>query len=138
MLVASTCSRQPGGWAWHRAFWIATRSGAGAAPGATVIVVDFVTLNHFAVIVTVVLAVTTVVETLNVPLDALALTTVSAGTLATAGLLLDSCTLAASGIGPVNVTVPVAELPPVIVEGVTDTDESELPPGVAGLTERLA
>ena len=41
-------------------------------------------------------------------------------------------------VAPVKVTVPVAELPPVRLDGVTDTDDSDGPAGVAGLTERFA
>src|SRR4051812_8487258 len=74
---------------------------------------------------------------LNVLVAVLALTTVSAGTVATDVLLLDSWTTAPSGIGPVNVTLPVDEAPPVTVDGVADTAESEFPPGVAALTERF-
>jgi hypothetical protein len=65
VLVASTSSRQPGGWILHRAFWIATRSAAGGVPGATVIVVDLERLS--AVIVTAVLAATAVVDTSTRP-----------------------------------------------------------------------
>jgi hypothetical protein len=67
VLVASTSSRQPGGWILHRAFWIATRSAAGGVPGATVIVVDLERLNQSAVIVTAVLAATAVVDTSTRP-----------------------------------------------------------------------
>src|SRR4051794_30514637 len=101
-------------------------------------VVVLVTLNHFAVIVTDVLDVTALVATLKVELAVLALITTSAGTVATDVLLLESWTDAPCGIGPVNLTVPVPDVPPVIVDGVTDTDVSELPPGWAGLTDRLA
>ena len=52
-------------------------------------------------------------------------------------MLLASLTIAPS-VGPVNVTVPVAALPPVSVEGIADTEVSEGPAGVAALTERFA
>ena len=50
-------------------------------------------------IVTSVDAATVEVERLNVPVEALALTTVSCGTRAIAGLLLDSCTTAPCVMG---------------------------------------
>jgi hypothetical protein len=89
------------------------------------------------VIVTVVVVVTGEVLTANAPLDARPLTTTVDGTCRTAGLLLASWTSAPS-VAPVNVTVPVAALPPVSDDGVADTELSEGPAGVAALTERLA
>lgn len=73
------------------------------------------------------------VVTGKAPLDCLPLTTMLSGTCATAGLPLDSWTVA-----PVNVIVPVAGLPPVKVDGITDTEDSDGPGGVAALTERFA
>lgn len=67
-----------------------TTSAAGGAPGVTVIVAVLVTPNHEAVTVTLVLLDTGAVDRLKVPVDALAFTTVSWGTCATAGLLLAS------------------------------------------------
>ena len=59
--------------------------------------------------------------------EVLALTTVSCGTRAIAGLLLDSCTTAPCVIGPVKRTVPVAFWPPTMEVGTKETDESERP-----------
>ena len=133
MLVASIVSRPD----LHRAFLISTRSGGAGAPGLTVTVVVRVTANHAAVRVTVVVTLTAEVVTGNAPLDAPPFTTVSDGTWTTVGLLLDSATTAPS-VASVKVTVPVAGLPPVRLEGITDTDDSDGPPGVAALTERFA
>ena len=69
--------------------------------------------------------------------DVLALTTVSCGTRAIAGLLLESCTTAPCFIAPENRTVPVAFCPATIEVGTKETDESDGPAGVAGFTERL-
>src|SRR4051812_6079114 len=110
-----------------------TRSVAGGVPGVTVMVVVRVSANHDAVIVTVRVEVTANVLTGNAPLDAPPLTTMSAGTFTTAGSLVDSWTFAPL-VAAVNRTVPVAAPPPTTVVGVTDTDESEGPAGVAWLT----
>ena len=101
------------------------------------IVVVRVMSNHFAVIVTVVFALTGLVVTGNAPSAWPLLTTVSAGTCTSAGLLVDSCTSAPS-VAPVNLTVPVAGLPPVSVLGMTETADSDGPAGRAGLTDRFA
>jgi hypothetical protein len=138
VLVASTSSRHPGGRGWQRARWIRTVSAAAGAPGLTVSVVERVLPNHVAVIVTDVCAVTELVVTAKVLLDAPLLTTTSEGTDATAGSLLLSWTPAPSFMGPLNVTVPVTPLPPVVLVGLTETDDSVGPAGGAGLTERLA
>ena len=98
--------------AFHLALVIVTRSAGAGAPGVTVSVVVRVTANQVAVIVAVVVVLTAEVVTANAPLDAPPLTTVSAGTRTTAGLLLDSWTVAPS-VTPVKATVPVAPLPPV-------------------------
>src|SRR4051794_4755908 len=121
----------------HVAVWMATLSGAAGGPGVSVIVVVRVRSNHFAVIVTVVFALTADVVIGNALVDLPWLTTLSAGTWTRAGLLLDSWTLAPS-VGPVNVMVPVAGLAPVSVFGTTDTADSDGPAGRAGLTDRLA
>ena len=73
---------------------IFTTSAAGGAPGLTVIVAVLVMPNHLAVIVRFVAVATVEVARLKVLVEALALTTVSCGTRAIAGLLLDSCTTA--------------------------------------------
>jgi hypothetical protein len=98
-------------------------------------VVDRVTANQVAEIVAVVPTVTAEVLTANAPLDAPPLTTVSAGTWTTAGLLLDSWTVAPF-VTPVKATVSVAGLPPVTLDGITDTDDKDRPDG--GLTGRCA
>src|SRR3954447_488353 len=133
VLVASTISSPD----FQRALVMVTRSVAGGVPGVTVMVVVRVSANHDAVIVTVRVEVTADVLTGNAPLDAPPLTTVSAGTFTTAGLLVDSCTFAPS-VAAVNRTVPVAEPPPTTLVGVTDTDVSEGPAGVAWLTTSVA
>src|SRR3954449_5926859 len=122
----------------HVAVWIATRSGAAGGPGVSVIVVVRVMSNHFAVIVTVVLALTGLVVTGNALLALPLLMTRSAGTWTSAGLLVESCTFAPSGVAAVNVIVPVAGLPPVSVFGMTETAVSDGPAGRAALTERFA
>src|SRR3954447_15386493 len=134
VLVALIVSRP----LFHVAVWIATRSGAAGGPGVSVIVVVRVMSNHFAVIVTVVFALTGFVVTGNALLALPLLTTRSDGTWTSAGLLVESCTFAPSGVAAVNVTVPVAGLPPVSVLGMTETAVSDGPAGRAALTERLA
>src|SRR5262245_64420984 len=104
VLVASILSRPD----FQLAFVMCTTSEDGGDPGVSVIVVVRVTPNHLAVMVTVVDALTGDVARLNVPVELLALTTVSCGTRATAGSLLNSCTTAPWVMGPVNRTVPVA------------------------------
>src|SRR6267142_378261 len=75
--------------------------------------------------VTVVDAVTVLVFTGNVALVAPAGTATLEGTLA-APLLLESATCAPpAGAGPLNVTVPVEEFPPVTLLGFSESDERE-------------
>src|SRR5215210_6423575 len=119
------------------AVWIATRSGGAGAPGVTVIVVVRVTPNHRAVIVTVVVVDTGDVVTGKKPFAWPPLTTSSDGTWTTAGLLLESWTTRPSVVA-LNVIVPVAGLPPLSADGVTDTAVSDGPAGVAAFTWRLA
>src|SRR5947209_12421547 len=123
--------------AFHLARVIVTRSGAAGVPGETRMVVVRVTPVHCAVIVTVVVTATGDVVTGNAPLAEPPLTTVSAGTLATAVLLENSCTTAPS-VAPVNCNVPVAGLPPVRLLGVTETADKDGPAGVAAFTDRFA
>src|SRR5215813_5918529 len=132
VLVASIV-RSP---AFHLAFVITTLSAAAGAPGVRVIVVVRVTPNHAAVMVTGVVALTADVVTGNAPHAWPPLTTVSAGTATSAGLLLESLTTAPSVV-PLNRTVPVDALPPVTLAGLTDTDVRDAPAGVAAFTERL-
>src|SRR6267143_1682241 len=75
--------------------------------------------------VTVVDAVTTLVLTVKVALVAPAGTATLEGTLA-APLLLESATVAPpAGAGPLSVTVPVEEFPPVTLLGFSVSDERE-------------
>ena len=73
---------------------------------------------------TVVDAATALVLTVNVALVAPAATVTLDGTLAAVVLLLESATSALpAGAGPLSVTVPVEEFPPVTLVGFTDSDE---------------
>ena len=95
---------------------------------------------------------TGLVLTVKVALVALPGTVTLAGTLATPGLLLDRLTTAPPlGAGPLSVTVPVEELPPVTLVGLRLSDESvgalavtvkllalvAVPPGVVTLIGRV-
>ncbi len=76
--------------------------------------------------VTVVRAEGALVVTVNVALVNPAATVTLAGTCATVVLLLDSETLAPPlGAALLKVTLPVAELPPVTIVGLTDTDDND-------------
>ena len=77
-----------------------------------------------AEIVTAVDLVTALVPTANVALAAPAGTGTLVSTLATALLLLESGAPPA-GAGPFNVTVPVEELPPVTLVGLSASEETE-------------
>ena len=73
---------------------------------------------------------TALVLTANVVLVAPAATVTLAGTLAAVVLLLESATCAPpDGAGPLNVTVPVDEFPPVTLVGFTETEASEVGAG---------
>jgi hypothetical protein len=75
-------------------------------------------------------AVTAVLVTVNVALELPALTVTDAGTTALV-LLLDNATMMPPvGAGPVSVTVPVEEVPPVTLDGLSDTTESATAGGV--------
>jgi len=74
--------------------------------------------------VTVVDAATALVLTVNVALVAPAGTITLEGTLAAPGLLLESATIAPPvGAGPLSVTVPVEEFPPVTLVGFSESEE---------------
>ena len=85
--------------------------------------------------VTVVEAETALVLTVNVALVAPAATVTLAGTRATVVLLLESATCAPpAGAGPLNVTVPVDEFPPVTLVGFNASEASVGAGGAAGVT----
>jgi hypothetical protein len=86
-------------------------------------------LPNVAVRVTGVVLVTGAVVAVNVRLDDPAGTVTLAGTVAADGLLLDRpTTVPPDGAGPVNVTVPVDDVPPLTVAGLNDSAESVAPP----------
>jgi len=85
--------------------------------------------------VTVVEAETALVLTVNVALVAPAATVTLAGTRATVVLLLESATCAPpAGAGPLNVTAPVDEFPPVTLVGLNVSEASVGAGGAAGVT----
>jgi len=85
--------------------------------------------------VTVVEAETALVLTVNVALVAPAATVTLAGTRATVVLLLESATCAPpAGAGPLNVTAPVDEFPPVTLVGLNVSEASVGAGGGAGFT----
>jgi len=85
--------------------------------------------------VTVVEAETALVLTVNVALVAPAATVTLAGTRATVVLLLESATCAPpAGAGPLNVTAPVDEFPPVTLVGFNASEASVGAGGAAGVT----
>jgi hypothetical protein len=76
--------------------------------------------------VTVVEVATALVLTVNVALVAPAATVTLEGSLAAVVLLLESVTCAPpDGAGPLNVTVPVEEFPPVTLAGFSESEERE-------------
>jgi hypothetical protein len=76
--------------------------------------------------ITVVDAATALVLTVNVALVAPAATVTLDGTLAAAVLLLNSVTSAPpDGAGPLSVTVPAEEFPPVTLVGFSESEERE-------------
>ena len=73
--------------------------------------------------------------TVNVALVAPAATVTLAGTRATVVLLLESATCAPpAGAGPLNVTAPVDEFPPVTLVGFNASEASVGAGGAAGVT----
>lgn len=81
--------------------------------------------------VTEVYAATALVLTVNVVLLAPAAIVTLEGTLATVVLLLESATdTPPAGAGPLNVTVPVEEFPPVTLVGFNESEERETVAGV--------
>jgi hypothetical protein len=80
--------------------------------------------------VTVVEAATTLVLTVNDALVAPAATVTLDGTLAAVVLLLESMTCAPpEGAGPLNVTMPAEEFPPVTLVGFSESEEREMAAG---------
>ena len=85
--------------------------------------------------VTVVDATTGLVLTVNVALLAPAVIVTLEGTRATSVLLLESMTCAPpAGAGPLNVTVPADEFPPVTLVGLNVSEASVGAGGAAGVT----
>src|SRR5258708_28693949 len=77
--------------------------------------------------VTAVWEATAVVMQVNIALVAPAATVTLEGTLAAAALLLERATCTPpAGAGPLNVTVPVEEFPPVILVGFSESDERDI------------
>jgi hypothetical protein len=97
-----------------------------------------VTPPHTAEIVAVVAAVTDVVVTVKVALVAPAGTVTLAGTVAAVELSESDTAAPPAGAAAVNVTVPVDELPPTTLVGLTDTAESVGPVVPDGLSVSVA
>lgn len=119
---------------------IATVSGGGVGvvgAGVTVNVALALALFKVALITAELLAVTTLVVTVNEALLVPAGTTTLAGTVATAELLLANDTVAPpGGAAPLNVTVAVDDPPPITVAGLSVNDVGVIAPGVA-VTNRV-
>jgi hypothetical protein len=88
-----------------------------------------VALFQLAEIVDVVEALTDVVVTVKFALDEPPGTVTLAGTLVAVELSLNETTAPPDGAGPVSVTVPVDELPPVTLAGLTEIADSEAAAG---------
>jgi hypothetical protein len=89
--------------------------------------------------VTVVDEATALVLKVNDALVTPAATITLEGTLATAVLLLERATCAPpAGAGPLNVTVPVEEFPPVTLVGFSESEERVAGGGDAGVTLSIA
>ena len=98
----------------------------GGDAGVMVSEADLVAPLKVAEIVTAVDAATALVLTVKVALVAPAATVTVEGTLATVVLLLERATCAPpAGAGPVRVTVPVEEFPPVTLVGLSESEERE-------------
>ena len=100
--------------------------GGGGGAGVTVSDADLVAPLKEAEMVAVVEAATALVLTVNVALLAPAATVTLEGTLAAVVLLLESVTCAPPvGAGPLSVTVPVEEFPPVTLVGFSESEERD-------------
>jgi len=103
----------------------ATEVRATLAAGVMVSAAVLLTLLYVPLIVAETEDVTDWVVTVKVAVVAPAATVTEAGTIAET-LLLESDTLAPpEGAAPLRVTVPVADVPPVRLEGLTETDDRE-------------
>src|SRR6266850_6812332 len=101
------------------------RVGGGGGAGVTVSEADLVAPLKVAEMATVADAATALVLTVKVALVAPAATVTLEGTLA-AVLLLESVTCAPPvGAGPLSVTVPLEEFPPVTLVGFSESEERE-------------
>ena len=98
-----------------------------APAGVTVRFADRTEPLYVAVIVTVVAVVTAAVVTVNVPVKPLGGTVVVAGTLATAGLLLDS-EITAPSVAETSVTTVPADGRPAFDRGRVEVDRRQLRP----------
>jgi len=104
---------------------------AGSGGGVTLSVAVWATPPKDAEMVTVVDEATALVVTTNVALVAPGATVTLESTVAAVVLLLESTTCAPpEGAGPLNVTVPVVEFPPVTLVGLSESEESETDAGV--------
>jgi hypothetical protein len=102
------------------------RVGGGGGAGVTVSEADVVAPLKVAEMATVTDAATALVLTVKVALVDPAATVTLGGTLATVVLLLESVTCAPPvGAGPLSVTVPVEEFPPVTLVGFSESEERE-------------
>jgi len=91
-----------------------------------------VTLLQLPEIVAVVAELTDVVVTVKLALDEPAGTVTLAGTLVAVEFSLSDTTAPPLGAGPLKVTVPVDELPPVTLVGLTETDDNDAEGGGGG------
>src|SRR5207245_8254058 len=104
---------------------------AGTLGGFTVRVAICVPPLKVPEMVTAVELLTALVVTAKVALVAPAATVTLAGTVAATVLLLESVTAAPpAGAAPLRVTVPVEELPPVTLVGLSATDDKDRPGGL--------
>jgi hypothetical protein len=105
-----------------------------AGDGAfTVIVVDLFTPEYVAVMLPTVVELTVVVLTVKFVDVALAGTVTEFGTDAAGFALVKLTTAPLAGAAPVSATVPVADWPPVTIEGPTLTEFKTAGPAIGGL-----
>jgi hypothetical protein len=112
---------------------------AGALPPVTVSTADRVAPLKLAVIVTDVVVATATVDTANVAVNPFGAIVAVAGTLATAGLLLDSVTTPPSVAATSVIAVPADCVPPATVDGLRSNVDNCAGGGAAcGVTLRVA